>query len=156
MIVHVSTLTQTRELGEMIGAACLPGDVICLGGELGTGKTTLAQAIAYGAGVSENEYVTSPTFAIMHEYLGRIPVYHMDLYRLGSSDDVLELGLEEYMHRNGLTVIEWFDRAEEVIPDSRLTISLSHAGENGRRLALESAERRWLGIIDAVARRFHG
>ena len=142
-----NSLSTTLEVGKKLGSLCEPGDVICLGGELGSGKTTLAQAIAEGAGVDEREYVNSPTFAVLHEYDGRIPIYHMDFYRLGSSDDVLALGLDEYLCGDGLALVEWFERAEEVLPDSLLTVHLSFVNTNSRVISLSSADPRWQKII---------
>ena len=142
-----NSLATTLEVGKKLGSFCEPGDVICLGGELGCGKTTLAQAIAEGAGVDEREYVNSPTFAVLHEYGGRIPIYHMDFYRLGSSDDVLALGLDEYLCGDGLALIEWFERAEEVLPESLLVVHLSFVNTNSRAISLLSTDPRWQKII---------
>ncbi len=107
-------------LAVLLGSLCRAGDIVCLEGELGAGKTTLTQALARGAGIDDQEYVSSPTFAYMNEYKGIIPLYHMDFYRLESSDDVLELGLDEYFYRSGITVIEWPERATEAIPETCL------------------------------------
>lgn len=142
-----SSLATTLEVGKKLGSFSEPGDVICLGGELGSGKTTLAQAIAEGAGVDEREYVNSPTFAVLHEYGGRIPIYHMDFYRLGSSEDVLALGLDEYLYGDGLALIEWFERAEDVLPESALVVHLSFVNINSRAISLHSSDHRWQKII---------
>lgn len=147
---------QTRVLGGRIGSLCEAGDVICLGGELGAGKTTLAQAIARGAGVAADEYVTSPTFAIMHEYHGRVPVYHMDFYRLASSEEVLELGLEAYIMAGGISLIEWFDRAEDIIPASSLIIHLSFIDESSRQMVLHSSLPRWQKHLNRMEPRLAG
>lgn len=130
-------------MGKKLGSLCKAGDVVCLGGELGSGKTTFAQAIAKGAGVDEREYVNSPTFAVLHEYRGRIPIYHMDFYRLGSSEDVLGLGLDEYLFGDGLALIEWFERAEDVLPESLLIAHLSFVSDNSREITLHSIDPRW-------------
>ena len=142
-----NSLAETMEVGRALGSLCEPGDVVCLGGELGSGKTTLAQAIAKGAGVDDQEYVNSPTFAVLHEYCGRIPIYHMDFYRLGSSDDVLALGLDEYLCGDGLALIEWFERAEDVLPESMLVVHLSFVNTNSRAISLHSTDHRWQKII---------
>ena len=138
---------QTRRVGLRLGALLKTGDLICLDGDLGSGKTTLAQAIAEGAGVDEREYVNSPTFAVLHEYGGRIPIYHMDFYRLGSSEDVLALGLDEYLYGDGLALIEWFERAEDVLPESVLVVHLSFVNTNSRAISLHSSDHRWQKII---------
>lgn len=148
------SLDETEELGRLIGTMCRAGDLVCLGGDLGTGKTTLTQAIVRGAGVAAGEYITSPTFAIMHEYRGRVPIYHMDFYRLGSSDDVIELGLDEYFHGDGLSLIEWFERAHELLPDSRLTINLSFIDETTRQIEMNSSDQRWQELLKTVSMRF--
>jgi len=145
---------QTDALGFLIGSMGVPGDIICLGGDLGAGKTTLTQSIARGAGVSPDEYVTSPTFTIMHEYTGRIPVYHMDLYRIGSADDVIELGLEDYMLGDGMCVIEWYERAREIIPDSRLLIELTNTGEVSRKIAVDGIDKRWQELLSRIKKQF--
>ena len=133
----------TFDLGKKLGSICEPGDVICLAGNLGAGKTTMAKAIAAGAGVDQKEYVNSPTFAILHEYEGRIPIYHMDFYRLGSSEDVVELGLEDYFYGDGLTLIEWFERAGDLVPKSVLILELRYMNESSRELSLNSESPSW-------------
>ena len=143
MKLYSSSPLSTLKLGIQLGSICEPGDVICLGGDLGAGKTTLAQGIAAGAGVDEREYVNSPTFAILHEYHGRFPIYHMDFYRLNSSDEVIALGLEEYIYGSGVTLIEWFERARELVPESSLIIELFYTGENSREIAMHSAAGSW-------------
>lgn len=145
------SLATTLKVGRNLGSMCEPGDVVCLGGDLGAGKTTLVQAIAQGAGVDEDEYVNSPTFAILHEYRGILPLYHMDFYRLGSSEDVLALGLEEYLYGDGLTLIEWYERAEDVMPESALVVLLSYIDETSREISLHSDDPRWLNKINELA-----
>lgn len=137
------SVERTSIIGRKLGQVCEAGDVICLGGQLGAGKTALAQAIAEGAGVAQKEYVNSPTFALLHEYQGRIPIYHMDFYRLGTSDDVRDLGLDEYLYRAGLVLIEWYERAVDLMPASSLFIHLSFTGESSRTLALQSSDGWW-------------
>ncbi len=132
-----------ERLGTSIGSLCLAGDIICLAGELGAGKTTLTQAIARGAGVDEREYVSSPTFAYMHEYKGVIPFYHMDFYRLGSGDDVLELGLDEFFYQAGITVIEWPERALEVIPKTHLLLQIEIIDLLQRKITMSSQDLKW-------------
>ncbi|MBT8355186.1 MAG: tRNA (adenosine(37)-N6)-threonylcarbamoyltransferase complex ATPase subunit type 1 TsaE [Desulfofustis sp.] len=148
MKILSSSLETTIDLGKKLGSICEPGDVICLAGDLGAGKTTMVQAIAAGAGVDHKEYVNSPTFAILHEHHGRIPIYHMDFFRLGSSDDVVELGLEDYFYGDGLTLIEWFERAGDLIPESVLVIELNYMDELTREISLYSASPGWRKRID--------
>ena len=96
--IELKSLEEHCCLGRLLGELALPGDVICLDGDLGAGKTTLTQAIARGLDVPNTCYVTSPSFAIFHEYPGRIPLYHMDFYRLQDSLEIVELGFEEYFY----------------------------------------------------------
>jgi tRNA threonylcarbamoyladenosine biosynthesis protein TsaE len=123
-------------LGILLGRSAAPGDVICLDGDLGAGKTTLAQAIAKGLDVPENCYVTSPSFAIMHEYEGRLPMYHMDFYRLHTAVEVLDLGFDEYFDLSGLTVIEWSKRAEAILPKERLSLELKLNNDMSRTVVI--------------------
>ena len=148
MKILSSSPETTFDFGKKLGSICEPGDVICLAGDLGAGKTTMAQAIAAGSGVDESEYVNSPTFAIVHEYSGRIPIYHMDFYRLGSSEDVAALGLDDYFYGDGLTLIEWFERAGDLLPESVLIIELHYADESSREITLHSDAPGWLEKID--------
>ncbi len=124
-LFNLNSIQDTERLGLIIGNIAQSGDVICLNGCLGAGKTTMTQAIARGLGVPSNCYVTSPSYTIMHEYKGVIPLYHMDFYRLNGSGDVIDLGFEEYFYLDGLTIIEWSERAEDILPKDRVTIAIS-------------------------------
>lgn len=130
--LFLASLADTISLGQHLGRVAQPGDIFTLSGDLGAGKTTLTQAIGQGLDVPPEHYITSPTFSLLHEYPGRIPLYHMDLYRLGSAAEVEELGFEDYMYGEGLTVIEWPDRLEDLMPTSRLDIYLTHVDEMQR------------------------
>lgn len=141
---------ETRKFGVKLGQIALPGDVICLDGDLGAGKTTLTQAIAEGLQVPDECYVTSPSFAIFHEYAGRMPLYHIDFYRLSSVEEVEELGLEEFFYGSGLTVIEWPERAEQLIPSSRLYLNMKVAGEESRRIKCDPGTGEWQERINKI------
>lgn len=154
MQLLLATVAMTRRFGVALGALLEAGDVLCLGGELGAGKTTLTQAICVGAGVGEDEYVSSPTFAIMHEYQARIPIYHMDFYRLNSQDEILDLGLDEYFYRPGITIVEWYEKAGELIPADHLMIRLSCIDDTDRKVHLESSSSRWQSAIAMLGRQF--
>lgn len=121
---RVKTLQETEKIGLLLGSLARKGDILLLEGDLGAGKTTLTQSIARGLGVDEKEYVTSPSFAILHEYEGRIPLFHMDLYRLGGEDEVVDLGFDEYFFGNGLCVIEWPSRAGDLLPPHVCSVTI--------------------------------
>jgi tRNA threonylcarbamoyladenosine biosynthesis protein TsaE len=143
---------ETRELGARIGAAAEPGDVVCLTGDLGSGKTTLTQGIAVGLGADAHGTVVSPTFTIIAEHAGgRIPLFHFDLYRLSGPDDLADIGFDHYLEAGGLTVIEWPERAEATLPSDRLDISLSFAsGIDRRRLIFNSSGSRSGRLLEAL------
>ena len=113
----------TESIGEKLGKRLLPGSVVALRGELGAGKTAFARGLARGAGYPGR--VTSPTYTIVNEYLGgRIPVFHFDLYRIESSDQLLDSGWDDYLDRNGICVVEWSERAEGLLPADCITVRL--------------------------------
>lgn len=135
--IQLKDLGDTEKLGNILGNLAEPGDVICLEGDLGAGKTTISQAIASGLDVPDNCYVTSPSFAILHEYEGRMPMYHMDFYRLQEAGEVEDLGFEEYFYLDGLTVIEWSSRAVDILPDERMILDIKIIGNHSRTVALK-------------------
>lgn len=141
--ILLKTLADTLALGRFLGQSALPGDVICLDGDLGAGKTTLTQAIAEGLGVPAKDYVTSPSFAIFHEYQGRIPLYHMDFYRLTGVADIVDMGLDEYFFLSGLTVLEWAERAGDLVPATRLKINLTIGPDDSRLLTCDLGVGTW-------------
>ena len=123
----------TRELGENIESEKFEGMVICLNGELGSGKTLFVKAFAKALGIEEE--VTSPTFNIIKEYLeGEMELYHMDVYRV--EDNYESVGIEDYFKRKGITIIEWADMISDILPKERLDINFVIAGENTRVLTL--------------------
>jgi tRNA threonylcarbamoyladenosine biosynthesis protein TsaE len=134
--IPLPSLEETMRLGRRLGRAARPGDIFTLSGDLGAGKTTLTQAIGQGMEVPADCYITSPTFSLLHEYPGRLPIFHMDLYRLGSATEIVELGFEEYLYDDGLAIIEWPDRLQELMPRSRLDIHLTLVDENARLAVL--------------------
>ena len=139
--IQLNNLADTEKLGRILGSLATSGNIICLDGDLGAGKTALSQAIARGLGVPDNCYVTSPSFAILHEYEGRIPMYHMDFYRLQDAGEVEDLGFEEYFYLDGLTVIEWSTRAIEILPDERMILTIVQNEDISRTVTLEGSKR---------------
>lgn len=141
---------QTYNLGKMLGGLLGRGDVICLNGDLGAGKTRLAQGVAAGMGV--DEHVTSPTFTLINEYQGRLPLYHMDVYRLGGSEEMADLGYEEYFYGSGVTLVEWAELVGDVLPPERLEIIIATTGEceNAREVKFLPVGERYELLIEEL------
>ncbi len=142
-ILYLYSLNETKSLGLTLGQLAEPADLICLDGDLGAGKTSLTQFIGKGLEVADGTYITSPSFSILHEYSGRIPLYHMDFYRLASVDEVIDLGFEEYFYLSGLTVIEWSKRAVEILPANRLQLEITVIDQDTRRVCFSFGEGTW-------------
>ncbi|MCY4654517.1 MAG: tRNA (adenosine(37)-N6)-threonylcarbamoyltransferase complex ATPase subunit type 1 TsaE [Dehalococcoidia bacterium] len=134
--LHSDSIETTHELGRVIGSNVCPGDILLLSGGLGAGKTTLTQGILWGLG--SDEYARSPTFVLVNEYEARIPVYHMDLYRLDSFEEIDGLGLEDYLFGDGLCVIEWADKAQGYFPVGHVAISIETVSEDARVFTLDA------------------
>jgi tRNA threonylcarbamoyladenosine biosynthesis protein TsaE len=144
----------TRRFGQRLGELAAAGDVITLAGDLGAGKTTLTQAIGEGLAVPADHYITSPTFSLLHEYPGRLPLFHMDFYRLHGEEELLELGVEEYLEGGGLCVIEWPDRLGTLMPLERLHLELALTGPTSRVAILTPFGACWLERLTILAREF--
>ena len=139
-MIVTNSAAETRALGERLAKQLKAGDVILLEGELGAGKSELARGVAKGLGVQET--VTSPSFTILNVYeSGRIPLYHFDWYRLESSEELYELGMDEYLGGDGIALVEWPDRCPDAVPEDCLRIRITAAGENTRRIEAEPAGR---------------
>ncbi|OGQ86811.1 MAG: tRNA (adenosine(37)-N6)-threonylcarbamoyltransferase complex ATPase subunit type 1 TsaE [Deltaproteobacteria bacterium RIFOXYD12_FULL_56_24] len=140
----------TLTLGRYLGETARPGEIITLAGSLGVGKTTLTQAIGQGLQVPQSYYITSPTFSLLHEYPGRLPLYHLDLYRLNEETEIEEAGLLEYLYGAGLSVIEWPDRLGSLMPDERLHIELKRLDETVRLAEITAHGGAWRKKIAAL------
>ena len=125
---------QTGQFGARLGGLLAPGDLILLDGSVGAGKTTMAQGIARGLGISEP--VISPSFTIVREYAGRLPLYHIDLYRLAPGSALESIGIEDYLYGDGAVVIEWPDRADALLPAEHLQVRLHVTGDTQRSIRL--------------------
>ncbi|UOR10306.1 tRNA (adenosine(37)-N6)-threonylcarbamoyltransferase complex ATPase subunit type 1 TsaE [Halobacillus amylolyticus] len=125
-----------------------PGDVLTLEGDLGSGKTTFTKGLAKGLGVTRT--VNSPTFTIIKEYMGRIPLYHLDVYRLEDSDE--DLGFEEFFDGDGVTVVEWSQFISEYLPEERLEITIEYCSETERRLKLQAHSPHFQKICEEIVR----
>ncbi len=132
MELNINNIKDTERIGKIISRCLDKGDVLCLDGDLGVGKTALTQFIAREFGIKE--YITSPTFNIIKEYEGRLPFYHMDVYRLESEDDMYDLGYEEYIYSEGVTIIEWSKKIEGILPAERINIEIKRIDDNSRIL----------------------
>ena len=139
---------ETRAIGRIVGEHAAAGDVVLLTGELGTGKTCLTQGILHGLG--SHDLARSPTFVLISEHRGRMPLYHMDLYRVGSVEQTEELGIEEYLEGDGLTVVEWADNVPGIFPDDSLRIHIELVSEYERRLSFTAATDRFAGMLEAI------
>ena len=123
-------LIETQGIGEKLGQLAQPGDLYLLSGNLGAGKTSLTQGIARGLGSSD--YALSPTFVLMRELRGRLPLYHIDLYRLDKIEEISGLGLDDYLCGRGVCVIEWAEKGLTVLPAEHLMIKIDYLSDNGR------------------------
>jgi len=134
--IDISNQIELEAFAKRLGQLVHGGDVICMTGDLGAGKTTFTQAFAKGLDVED--YVTSPTFTLIHEYDGRVPLYHFDVYRINHVSEMEDLGYEEYFYGNGVCVIEWASLIEEVLPKDRLWIEIKVTGIESRQICVDS------------------
>lgn len=132
-------LQSIENLGLKLGSLLEKGDVICLNGNLGAGKTTLTKSIAKGMGIYD--YITSPTFTIINEYYGNLNLYHFDTYRLDNLDEASYLYFDEYFYGNGVCVIEWADKIKELLPEDYLELNITGSG-NIRKIEFNSIGKR--------------
>lgn len=147
--VITSSPEQTWRIGEMLGARLGAGDTVCLYGDLGAGKTSFSYGIALGLEVQE-QYITSPTFTFINEYKGRVPFYHIDLYRLKDPEELENIGFEEYIDSDGVTVIEWAERAEDELPVECLSVYLSYVDEHSREIGFLAEGKRYENLLEEL------
>ena len=133
----------------MLGARLGAGDLICLYGDLGSGKTSFSYGIALGLGV-QGQYISSPTFTFINEYQGRVPLYHIDLYRLKDPGELESIGFEEYIDSDGVTVIEWAERAEDELPPESLSVYLSYVDDHSREIGFLAEGERYQKILEEL------
>ena len=141
MQITTHSADETQALGKKLAESLRPGDVIAYFGDLGAGKTAFTRGIAEGLGVSEQ--VTSPTYTIVNEYLsGRLPLFHFDMYRLGSSDELFDIGWEDYLARGGVCAVEWSENVEDALQDAiRITIEKDSLAPDTRHIIIEGGSR---------------
>ncbi len=151
MEIYLKDSAATEALGQLVGRLAEDGDVYCLNGDLGAGKTLFSRGVSEGLGIAGEE-VTSPTFAIMNVYEGgRLPVRHFDLYRLNRMEELEDIGFDEYVGDEGVTLIEWAELFPEALPYEYLQIVLQHEGE-GRKAILTSVggSKRYEALIQTI------
>ena len=151
LVLRSHNARETARIGSALGQYAEAGDVFLLSGELGAGKTCLTQGIAKGLGV--DGYVRSPTFVLVSVHQGRLPLYHIDIYRLDEIAEVVDLGLEEYLAGDGVSVIEWASKALEVFPQPYMLVTLTYEGENERLIQLEAMGERYESLLSQVQKR---
>lgn len=131
----------TEHIGEELGRALSPGSVVAYCGGLGMGKTAFTRGLARGLGCTGR--VTSPTFTIVNEYSGTVPLFHFDMYRLDSSDDLFDIGWEDYLTRGGVCAVEWSERVTDALPEDALWVDIARgSGENDRIITITGGETR--------------
>jgi tRNA threonylcarbamoyladenosine biosynthesis protein TsaE len=127
---------ETIELGRKIGEVLKPGDILGFYGELGSGKTTMIKGIAMGLGVKEENLVKSPSFIMINEYKGRFPIYHIDLYRIKNTGEILSIGLDDYLYSDGVCLIEWAEKAEGDLPENLIKVELEVVKPEERKVTI--------------------
>lgn len=133
-----NTVEETIKLGIKIGKRLNPGDIVCIDGDLGSGKTHLTKGIALGLGI--DDHITSPTFNIVNEYEGRLKFYHFDVYRVNDPDEIAAIGFDEYIFSDAASVIEWSDYISELIPEEHIQIRIANESETSRNISIQ-----WFG-----------
>jgi tRNA threonylcarbamoyladenosine biosynthesis protein TsaE len=146
---HTAKLTVTSRnpeetflIGKIIGRNLIENDVVALVGDLGTGKTCLTQGIARGLDVPDEYQITSPSFTLINEYQGRMMLYHFDLYRLSRASEMDDMGYEEYLFGQGVSVIEWADKVKGILPDETLFVLINYTDENERSIIISGQEKK--------------
>jgi tRNA threonylcarbamoyladenosine biosynthesis protein TsaE len=145
---HTASPDESRALGCALGERLGPGTLVALTGELGAGKTVLVQGIARGLGFTG--YVSSPSFVVVSEYDGRLPIYHVDLYRISDSDSVADLGYRELFWSEGVTLVEWADRARGLLPEARLDLTVEFSGPESRVIRAVARGERASAVLSSL------
>ena len=148
---HTHSADETRALAARLGAHLGAGDVLCLSGDLGAGKTTWTQGLALGLGLPPDEPVNSPTFTLVTEHPGgRVPLYHFDVYRLPDSSGLYDLGFDEYVDGDGVVVIEWADKIADALPPERLDIAFTATSPDTREIVMVAHGASWADRVSAL------
>jgi tRNA threonylcarbamoyladenosine biosynthesis protein TsaE len=146
---RTGSVEETRKLGAAVAELCRPGDVVLLAGDLGAGKTALAQGFGMSFGIEQA--ITSPTFVLARHYQGRLPLHHLDVYRLDHMEELFDIGLPEILDERGVILIEWGDAIAPALPSEYLEVRLTFGEtDDARRIAFRSVGRRWSGRMVAL------
>jgi len=141
---------ETEAIGEAVGSQLVAGDVVALIGELGSGKTCFTKGVAAGMGIDRAIPIVSPTFTLINEYPGRLPLYHFDLYRISTMAQILDLGCEEYFGGRGVAVIEWGERAGGLLPEEHVRVEFFFEDESMRKIAFKSVGSRFTAMLNRL------
>jgi tRNA threonylcarbamoyladenosine biosynthesis protein TsaE len=147
---QTQSTSETIRIGKSIGSLLLPRDVVALVGELGTGKTQFIKGLAAGMGVGKPTYISSPSFTLINEYAGKVPFYHIDLFRLESEKEAEELGLEEYFQGGGVTAIEWADKIPSLLPQEIFWIHIHYTGKHTRSFEITGKGNRYEAVVKEI------
>jgi len=142
---------ETMKVGRALGSILKREDVVCLIGDLGTGKTAFTNGIASALGIEE--YITSPTFTIVNEYKEKLPLYHFDVYRIADSDEMYDIGFEEYLYGDGVVVIEWAELIEDILPDEIILVKITknlNLGVDVREIDIEFIGEKYKNYIERL------
>jgi len=143
---------ETQAIGRYLGEMAEAGDIFLLTGALGSGKTCLTQGIAQGLGSLDT--ARSPSFVIMRELPGRLTLYHLDLFRLERLPEIEDLGLDDYLYGDGVAVVEWADRGDDLLPPEHLLIEIEYQGDNERRLCFQASGERYVKLLAQIGQHY--
>lgn len=149
--IETNSFEDTVNFGKKLGYVLNHGDIICLSGDLGTGKTALTNGIAKSLGIES--YITSPTFTLVNEYEGRLPLYHFDVYRIADPDEMFDIGFDEYINSQGIVIIEWGEQINEILPKEIIKIKITKNLEKGldvRELTVDFIGQKYIGYEEKL------
>lgn len=141
----INNAKETEDLGILLGKKLKGGEVIAMSGDLGAGKTTMTKSIAKGLEI--NDHITSPTFTIVNEYEGRVKLYHFDVYRIGDIEEMYDLGFEEYIYSNAVSIIEWANLIEEILPKDKINIDIISLDEEKRKVTISGEGEKFESLV---------
>jgi tRNA threonylcarbamoyladenosine biosynthesis protein TsaE len=150
--ITTESLEETQLLGQKIGTSISAGTVICLTGDLGSGKTSFVQGLARGLGVPNNYYITSPTYVLINEYPGRYPLFHVDLYRIENPVDFQDIGLYEILHGNGVVAVEWADKLSKDLQCEYLSVHFEILNDESRKLIISAHVPEVSALMERIAK----